>query len=400
MILEGIRVLDFTQYLAGPTVTRFLAEMGAEVIKIEQAPEGDPARVLPAMVDRRSGYFVQQNRGKQSLCLDVKAAQGQAIVAELATTVDVVVENFGPGVMSRRGWDYAALQALNPKIIMASISAFGRNSPLAHLTGYDWIAQAFSGIMHMTGPRDAPPHPVGVGVADISSGVHAACAIGYALFYRERTGKGQYIDISMVDTMFSMHDVNVQVHALTAGEFEPHRMGYHHELVTPTGVFQGPEGYIVVMALDRQWQAFCAALEQPELEHDPRFTDNAQRAKNQTALIPIIETWMQTFQSDQEVLARLEEYRIPSAPVLSPADALEHPYFSARGAVQVVHDPILGEFPIPGFPLRFSAQPEPLALVAPLLGEHNDRILSEVLGYSASRIQSLSDAGVLMQGDR
>ncbi|MCB1940201.1 MAG: CoA transferase, partial [Rhodocyclaceae bacterium] len=201
MILDGIRVLDFTQYLAGPTVTRLMTDMGAEVIKVERAPDGDPSRGLPAVKNGRSAYFVQQNLGKRSLCLDLRHPDTDAIVRDLVPRVDVVVENFGPGVMEKRGWDYESLKALNPKLVMASISAFGRQSPLSHKTGFDWIAQAFAGVMAVTGPRGGAPHPVGMGIADVSAGVHAFSAIGYALFHRERHGRGQWIDISMIDCL-------------------------------------------------------------------------------------------------------------------------------------------------------------------------------------------------------
>ena len=190
MILKGIRVLDFTQYLAGPTVTRLMVEMGAEIIKVERAPAGDPSRLLPAVKNGRSAYFVQQNLGKQSFCIDLNHAASDAVIKDLVAKVDVVVENYGPGVMEKRGWDFDALKRVNPKLVMASISAFGRDSPLSHKTGFDWIAQAFAGFMHMTGPADGPPHPVGVGMADVSAGVHAFASIGYALFNRERTGEG------------------------------------------------------------------------------------------------------------------------------------------------------------------------------------------------------------------
>lgn len=399
MILEGIRVLDFTQYLAGPTVTRLMAEMGAEIIKIEHAPSGDPSRGLPFIKNGRSGYFVQQNRGKQSVCLDLSKPESKEILFDLVKKVDVMVENYGPGVMERRGLDYAAASKLNPRLVMASVSAFGRVSPLSHRTGYDWIAQAYAGFMHVTGPRDGKPHPVGVGMADVSSGVHAFSAIGYALFHRERTGRGQYLDISMVDTLFHMHEVNVQSISLGDG-WKPGRVGSNHELVAPIGVFKGPEGYIVIMALQLQWPNLCKAMERPDLEHDARFSQPAPRAKNQDELNPLIETWLGTFASDAAALARLEEYRVPCSPVLSPADAPKHEYFEKRGALRTVHDPILGDFMIPGFPLRFSEQPEFADLTAPLLGEHNGRVLDEVLGYSSTRIDDLKRGGVLIQGDR
>lgn len=400
MMLDNIRVLDFTQYLAGPTVTRLMAEMGAEIIKIEQGPGGDPCRQLPVSRDGRSGYFVQQNRGKKSLCLNLDKPEAPAIIKELVANVDIVVENFGPGVMQKRGLEYAALAEINPGIIMASVSAFGRNSPLAHKVGYDYIAQAFAGFMHMTGPRDGAPHPVGVGFADGSAGVHAFAGLGYALFHRKRTGHGQYLDISMVDCLFHMHDVNVQGPSITDGKFVPHRMGPHHELIFPAGIFKGPTGYIVVMALQLQWKNLCLALGRPELEHDPRYLDGLSRGQRRDELIPLVEDWMAGFNSNEEVIARLDECRVPCGPVLSPIDALAHPYFIERGTVRTVHDPILGELKLPGFPLRFSAQPEVPELFAPLLGEHNGEVLGQVLGYADERIASLAASGVLIQGVR
>ncbi len=400
MILDGIRVLDFTQYLAGPTVTRLMAEMGAEIIKIEQAPGGDPSRQLPVVKDGRSGYFVQQNRGKRSLCLDWSRPEAGAIVRELVGAVDVVVENFGPGVMEKRGLDYPALRALNPRVIMASISAYGRRSPLSHKTGYDWIAQAFAGVMHMTGPADGPPHPVGLAMGDVSAGVHAFSAVGYALFHRSRTGEGQWLDIAMIDSLFHMHEVNLQAHALSGGAFTPHRMGAHHELVAPAGVFEGPTGYLVIMALQPQWKNVCQAMGNPALETDPRFAAAGDRAANREALREIIERWLATLPDNDAAFALFEQHRVPSAPVLSPVDALNHEYFLERGTVRTVVDPVLGAFPIPGFPLRFSAQPELPDLVAPRLGEHNAEVLGRVLGYDAERISALTRDGVLQSGNR
>ena len=399
-MLEGIKVLDFTQYLSGPTVTRLMAEMGAEIIKVEAAPGGDPSRLLPLVVDGRSGYFVQQNRGKQSLCVDLRAPEGVAIVKALVEKVDVVVENFGPGVMEKRGLAWTDLKEINPSLIMASISAYGRESPLSHKTGYDWVAQAFAGIMHMTGNADGPPLPAGLSMADVSSGVHAFSAIGYALFHRLRTGIGQWIDIAMVDSLFHMFEIPVQAHTLSKGAYVPHRAGSSHPLVAPFGVFKGPTGYLVILALQLQWRGLCEAMERLDLEHDPRFATSNVRAANQRELTPIIEEWLTHFASTDEVLERLEQFRVPSAPVLSPVDAIHHPYFRARGTVRDIVDPVLGPFSIPGFPLHFSAQPELPDLVAPLLGEHNQRVLGEMLGYDESQVAALTAKGVLLQGDR
>lgn len=400
LLLEGIKVLDFTQYLAGPTVGRLMAEMGADIIKIEIAPGGDPSRGLPIADDGRSGYFIQQNRGKKSLALDLKQPEADAILRELIEQVDVVVENFGPGVMEKKGLAWSDIKAINPKVIMASISAYGRESPLSHKTGYDWVAQAFSGIMHMTGERDGPPLPVGIGIADVSSGVHAFSAIGYALFHRSRTGVGQWLDISMVDAMFHMHDVSLQGFTLTKGKFKPFRQGAHHELIAPFGVFKGPSGYICMLSLQPQWKNVCAAIERPELENDPRFADGPTRGQNQLELIEIIEAWMARFPDNDAIIAHLETYRVPASPVMDPAEAINHPYFRERGMINEITDPVMGDLTIPGFPLRFSEQPERLDLVAPTLGQHNQQILSDVLGYPPQRIAELESAGVIVSRDR
>ena len=399
-MLEGIKVLDFTQYLSGPTVTRLMAEMGAEIIKIETAPGGDPSRLLPVVVDGRSGYFVQQNRGKQSLCVDLRTEEGLEIVRGLVAKVDVVVENFGPGVMEKRGLAWNDLKQINPTLIMASISAYGRESPLSHKTGYDWVAQAFAGIMHMTGNADGPPLPAGLSMADVSSGVHAFSAIGYALFHRLRTGIGQWIDIAMIDSLFHMFEIPVQGYTLSKGAYVPHRAGSNHPLVAPFGVFKGPTGYLVILALQLQWRGLCEAMERLDLENDPRFATGTVRATHQQALTAIIEEWLTHFSTTDEVLERLEQYRVPSAPVLSPADAVNHPYFRARGTVRDIVDPVLGQFSIPGFPLRFSAQPDLPDLTAPLLGEHNGTVLAEMLGYDEAQIAALEAKGVLMRSDR
>lgn len=396
MILEGVRVLDFTQYLAGPVVTRLMAEMGAEIIKVEQGPNGDPTRTLPVIKNGRSAYFVQQSLGKKSLCLDLSRPESQGIIDQLVAACDVVVENFSKRVADKRGLDYDSLVKINPRIIVASISTFGRDSPYASKTGYDWIAQGFTGVMHMTGPRDGPPHPVGIGIADSNAGVHAFSAIGYALYYREKTGKGQYLDISMVDALFHMNEITLQAYAATDGAYEPMRAGEHHALVCPCGVYKSAEGYMVLLVLQGQWQGLCDAMGRPELALDPRFTDQDTRAKNQRELIPMIEAWLQSFATDDEAWACLEEHRVPSGPVLSPQDTIDHEYYRGRGAIRTIHDPVVGRLDLPGFPLRFSEQAEYSPGAAPDLGEHNAEILQRVLGYDSGRVDALREAGVLL----
>ena len=394
-ILSDVRVLDFTQYLAGPACTRLMAEMGAQIVKVEQWPSGDPSRTLPMIKNGRSGYFIQQNRGKQSLCLDFSKPESMEILRDIVKEVDVVVENYGPGVLEKRGLDYESLRKINPRIIMASISAFGRKGPLSHKTGYDYIAQAFSGLVHMTGYPDRPPVMAGFGVGDVGSGVHAFAGIGYALYHREKTGMGQHIDLAMVDALVHIHEVNIQGYTVSDGQFTPRRMGAHHELVCPCGVYKAKDGYIAIIVIDRQWANLCRAMGRPDLEKDPRFATGADRAKNREELIPMIEAWMQSLPSDQAALDLFEEHRVPAGPVLTIPEIVEHPHYKAREMIRTVPDPILGEVTIPGFPIKFSATPGNPDIQAPLLGEHGTRILKDYLGYPEDRIAQLQESGVL-----
>ena len=399
-MLAGTTVLDFTQYLAGPTATRLMAELGANVIKVEQATGGDPARSLPFVKDNRSIYFIQQNRGKKSLCIDFKRPEGVELIRALIPQVDVVIENYGPGVMERRGLDYESLKALNPGLVMCSISAFGRKSPLSHLTGYDYIAQGFSGIMHMTGDPDGPPRFVGVAIADGIAGVSAFGALGYALLHRDRTGQGQHVDISMVDALYHMQSVEVQAFAASNGRYKPMRFGTHHYASCPLGVFKSRQGHCVILALNRQWPNVAKALGKPELVDDPRFATAKARGQNQKELIAMIEAWLQSFPSDEAALKALADHRVPAGPVLSIEETVSHPYFIARKMVRQVPDQILGEVTIPGFPFKYSAFPDEPDLRAPLLGQHNGEVLSQYLGRSSDTISTLHDQGVLYKGER
>jgi CoA:oxalate CoA-transferase len=393
--LAGVRVLDFTQYLAGPSCTRLMAEMGAEVIKVEIAPHGDPIRVGSPRKDHRAGYFVQQNRGKKSLCVDLSRPEATALLRDLIPEVDVVVENFSAGVMARRGLGYDTLSALNPRLIMASVSGFGQTGPLAHKTSFDLIAQAFSGMMHVTGEPDGPPLFVGAGIGDCTAGFHAFAAIGYALFHRTFTGKGTHIDVSMVDSLFHMHEMNVHAPSMTDGEWKPQRAGSHHPAVAPAGVFKAPQGWIAILCTHRQMDQLWQAVGRPELTDDPRFATLNGRLENLDEMVAIIEGWMATFATDEDVMAVLEEHRVPCGMVLNPADAKDHPYFQERRMVRQVTDPHAGTFDIPGFPLKFSDAPPEPDLATPALGEHNHEVLGQLAGYDADRIAALEAAGVL-----
>jgi len=278
---------------------------------------------------------------------------------------------------------------------MASVSAFGRTGPLASKVGFDLMAQALSGLCHMTGDPNGPPQFVHMGVADVAAGVHAFGAIAVALLYRARSGRGQHIDISLVDSLYHMHELNVQAFANSGGAYVPLRGGSQHQAAGPYGIYRAPGGWIALLVLDRQWPGMVQALGRPELPNDPRFSNNALRGQHRSELARIVEAWMATFESDAAVLEVLERHRVPAAPVLSVADTVTHPYFQAREMIRQVPDPLLGEVTIPGFPLKFSEFPELPQIFAPTLGEHNAEILRESLGFDETRIRELTEAGVL-----
>jgi CoA:oxalate CoA-transferase len=400
-VLAGVKALDFTQFVAGPTVTRMMAEMGAEVIKVEFAPGGDRCRTVPYVKNERSGYFVQQNRGKQSLCLDIKQSESLQILRDLIPQVDVLVENFAPGVMARMGFDYAAVKQRHPSIIMCSVSTFGQTGPLSKYAGYDFVGQAYAGVTSLSGEEGGPFYPPMLALGDVSTGVHALAAVACALFYRDRTGEGQFIDISLLDSYFGYHDHAVEVISVSGGKQKPVRTGLQYPGLSPAGMFKGKSTYIWIMAwLDHHWVKFCEVMGRPELGRDPRYIDVPSRVTNRDEITRIIEAWLASLPSDDAAVAILNKSHIPNAPILTVEQAMNHPHLRERGTVRTVHDRLLGEFQIPGMPLRFSGFPDSLELEAPLLGEHNRRILTDYLSYDAKRIADLERIGVLQSAPR
>jgi crotonobetainyl-CoA:carnitine CoA-transferase CaiB-like acyl-CoA transferase len=398
-VLEGYKVLDFSQIVAGPTCTLMMAEMGAEVIKVELAPAGDGARLGPVVRDGRSGYFVQHNRGKKDVCLDAKTPEGLSILKGLVKKVDVLVENYAPGVIGRLGLGYDVVSELNPRLVMCSISAFGQTGPLAHEPGFDWVGAAYSGITSMGGEKGGSPIFPMVAMGDVSTGAHAMGAVCAALLYRERTGRGQHLDLSLLDTYAHYHEASFQMYSLSKGAISPTRSGAHSWYASPAGVFKGRQRYFILIApLEQHWSKLCEAMGRPGMTRDPRFTDNEARMNNQEALVDTIEGWIRSQPSDDAALEILKAHHVPVAPILSVPEALQHPHLRQRGTVRTVHDRLLGALEVPGFALRFSDFPAPLELQAPLLGEHNAEILTEWLGYSPDQVQDLERKGILRSG--
>lgn len=394
-LMSGVLVVDFTQFLAGPVVTQSLAEMGAEVIKVELAPGGDPGRYLPLQKDGRSGYFVQQNTAKKSLCVDLRRAEGKALVTELLRRADVLVENYSPGVIDKLGFGWDVVHALNPRLVMGSISALGQSGPLAKMPGFDFTGQAYSGVASMVGDAAGAPALMGVAVGDVGTGMSALAAVCAGLFHRERSGQGTHVEASLLDFLFRTHEVNVEMHSLSGGAIQPHRSGSQSRAYAPVGYYRARDGYVSLVAPGAMWLTLCEAMGQPALASDPRFATNELRSANLDALVPIIEAWTGSFDGVDAVVAHCAKFRVAAAPVLSVAQAMRHPHMIERGTVRQVPDPILGEVTIAGQPIRVAGLAQHTGLPAPLLGEHNFEILSRHLGLDEAEVTRLTQAGVL-----
>ena len=357
-----------------------LIELGADVIKVELSPTGDRARFIDAIKPGRGTTFVKNNRGKKSLLLDLKQPAAQTIVKDLIPQIDVFVENFAPGAIGRMGLGYDVVKAINPRIIMCSVSAFGQTGPLASAPGYDYIGASYAGVLDVLGgePDGAPTMP-GVAIGDIMASVHGAAAIGYALYHRERTGVGQYLDISLLDSYFYVHDRGPIRAKLSGGTFRMKRVGRQTRDFVPQGIFKGQKHYLCFMvALDKVWGNLCKAMGKPELGRHPDFGTNAKRQENMGQVIKLVQDWLDVT-PEEEVLRLLDEYHVPAGPLLNVGEAVQHPHMRQRGTVRPVHDPVLGDIELPCPPMRFSEFPDPVDVpAAPNLGEHNTLILGRV----------------------
>lgn len=392
-LLNGVRVLDLSRVMSGPFCTAMLADLGAEVIKIEMPGGGDDSRHFGPFVEGESAYFMLLNRGKKSMTLDLKSERGREILIAMVKSSDVVIENFRPGVAKRLGLDYASLAPLHPGLIYASISGFGQDGPLADRPAYDLIVQAMSGLMNVTGQRDGPPTAVGESVIDVCTGMFAAWGISTALFGRERTGKGRNLDIAMMDSMFSMMLTVLSMQLYT--DRPPTRVGSRHPVTYPVDVFETMDGHIVmVVTTDRGFAALCKAIGQPELSDDERFRTNADRNAHEGELKAAIEAWTSTLGADAAVEA-LAEAGVPASPVLSVGDVVESDHIAHREMTSMVDHPTLGEVPMVHQPVRFSDADRSFQRPPPLLGEHTRELLISILGLDEKQIDALTDQNVI-----
>lgn len=397
-LFAGLKILDFTRALAGPTCTRLFAEMGADVIKVESAPSGELARKMSKIRNERSLYYIQQNLGKKSLCVNLRDPRGVELVKELIPQMDIVVENFKPGRMAGMGLGYDVLNEMKKDIILCSISAMGQSGPLSQKPGYDYIAQAYAGVTSMIGdPNDAPSIPL-LGLGDASTGVHGAFAILAAVYHRDRTGRGQHLDVALLDAYYHCHEVNVHQYSGSYGEMKPTRGGRHMSYVCPGGVYRANGGDIMIMAFLHHWKDLCAAMGRTELVTEPGWETDQDRLAKLDEVVEMVETWLQTFPSHEDAIAKLEEHGVPVAPILTVEETVNHPHLRHRGTVRTITDRIAGEFDIPGMPVKFSDFPEDLPLEAATLGEHNEEIVTSILGHSSEELAALRDSGILNEG--
>ncbi len=397
--LEGIRVVDLSHVLAAPTASMYLADLGAEVIHIEREI-GDDAREFGPFVGghdkNRSAYFISLNRNKKSLVLDLKSQKGRDILRELIQVSDVVLENFRPDTMEKLGFGWAALQKINPRVICCSICGFGHDSLPEHGSrpAYDMVAQAYSGLMSITGPEGGPPCRVGSSVGDIIAGMQATIGILAALRHRERTGRGQYVDIAMVDSLFSVLE-NAVARYVNTGEI-PGPLGGAHPSITPFQGFQTKDGQWVIAAIgnDKLWAQFCEILGRRDLIEHPNFKTNPLRCDNRKALIPILQSEMEK-KAAQEWFEIFERHAIPYSPINTLQQICEDPHIAHRKMLVEIDQPVVGKMRVCASPLKLSETPGEVYAPAPMLGEHSEHVLRELLGYSREKIARLQDEGVI-----
>ena len=377
--LDGVRVLDLTRVLAGPFGTQLLADLGADVVKVERPDGGDDTRAFgPPFVGGESTYFMSVNRGKRSVVLDLKSAAGRETVRALALRADVLVENFRPGVLDRLGLGWEALAELNPRLVFASISGFGQSGLPEHVgaPGYDLMIQCLSGVASLTGPSDGPPSKAGVSVADLVGGMYAVQGILAALYRREQTGRGGRVDIAMFEGLASLLTYNAQAHLATG--VVPTRNGNRHPSICPFETFPAADGHLAICCgNDRQYARLASLLGLPD---DPRFATNVSRVEHRGDLVPLIEAALGT-DTVASWCARLAAADVPGGPILSVDAVLRHPQLEARGFLGTVRHPAAGEMSALGCPVRLDDQPAFNPRPAPTLGEHTAEILAELAAF-------------------
>lgn len=394
--LAGVRVIDITHFVAGPYMTRCLAAFGAEVIKLERPPDGDEARAHPYHRGGQSGYHLQQNMGKKGLCVDMKDPRGLEVVRRLVAVADVLVENFRQGVLDRLGLGWNDVSMLNPRLVYCSISAYGRTGPSAAKPGYGILAEAQSGAMDLVGVPGQKPPVLRLPIADTLGGIHAVAAVCAALVGGRTTGRGRHIDVALYDCMVALHDYAVQYYLMSGGAEVLTRSGHDLPQSTPYGVFTARDGYVAIAGhMNEAWKALARLVGGDPLATDPRLQDLAGRNAHHDEILPLIDRWVAAQPSARACVARLEAAGVPAAVVQRMDEVVSDPQTLARGLLVEQEHPVLGRVTVPNVPFKFSDVDLTLRTPAPLLGQHNREILTDLLGYDGAGVDALEAAGVL-----
>jgi crotonobetainyl-CoA:carnitine CoA-transferase CaiB-like acyl-CoA transferase len=392
--LKGIRVIDYSHFLAGPHMSRCLSAMGAEVIKVERPNAGDAGRASPTIVGGQSGYFMQQNMGKQGLCINLRDPRGLEMMHKLTDSADVFVENYRPGALNKLGLGYVELSKRNPKLIYCSVSAYGHTGPDSHRPGFGLIAEAKSGAMSLIGVPGEPPPLFRMPIADMYAGMHGVSAICAALFGRVASGRGQHIDIALYDCMVSMHDFAAQSYLMSGGTELPVQTGHDLPQSTVYGAFTAQDGYLVIAAqMTDTWISLARLIGGEVYAADRSLHDQAGRNANRESILAKVRAWTLA-RSVQDCCAALDAAGVPAAPVQTIDQVLSDPQTLARGMVVEQDHPLLGKIKLPNLPFRFSDCDTSPSGPAPLLGQHN-RDIAASMGYSEAEIDTFVAEGVL-----
>jgi crotonobetainyl-CoA:carnitine CoA-transferase CaiB-like acyl-CoA transferase len=394
--LTGIRVIDYSHFLAGPFMSRALAALGAEVIKVERPKDGDAGRAHASIIEKgTSGYFLQQNMGKQGLCIDLKEKRGLELLHKLVESADVFVENYRPGALNKLGLGYEQLSKLNPRLIYCSVSAYGHTGPDSTRPGFGLIAEAKSGAMAQLGEPGEPPPLFRMPIADMYTGIHGVAAICAALLGRAKSGRGQHIDMALYDCMISMHDYAVQRYYMSGGTEIPVQTGRDQPESTVYGVFTAKDGYLVIAAqVDDAWKRLARLIGGDELAADTRFLDPNSRNANRKEALAYVQAWTTAQPSRAACIAALDAAAVPCAAVQRIDEVLADPQTQARSMVVEQDHPIAGRVKLPNLPFRFSECDTSPRCPAPLIGQHN-RVIAEGLGYSAAEVDAMERDGIL-----
>ncbi len=392
--LAGVRVIDYTHFLAGPYLCRCLAGLGAEVIKVERPTAGDAGRHHPYFINGQSGYFLQQNMGKQGLCVNLKDARGLKLVHELVRTADVFVENYRPGALEKLGLGYKALAQLNPRLVYCSVSAYGHTGPDAARPGFGLIAEAKSGAMAMIGVPGEPPPLFRMPIADMYAGIHGVAAVCAALFGRATTDRGQHVDTALYDCMVGMHDYAVQCYTMSGGKEIPVQTGHDLPQSTVYGVFAARDGNMAIAAqVDDAWKRLARVVGGEALASDTRFHHPEGRNSNREEVLGYVGAWTGKH-TVNECMTALDAAEVPCAPVQNIDAVLADPQIQARGMIVEQEHPVLGKVKLANIPFKFSDCDVTPRTPAPLMGQHNREIAAK-LGFSAAEIEAMVNDGVL-----